>query len=386
MATQAGAAKSNQTRASAKQSGIGSLKRTRRCGRSRAGSISLQETHCSLAAFWRGRAFCFSPRDARLGAPKLESPRSPELEPEKDVALTTNLTTKKMKQNSRRTAGRLTVALALTMTTGLTMATGLMAVSASAQSPAPGPSQTPSTSQSSSQTPAAAPPIAPGATAAPGTVAITKANAEALAAYTGPDYLNRWEVYGGLNLMNGQAGQNLQHRYNMGGAEVMGTYWLGGPGAGILSHLGVAGDYRFGAGTTPVLSTAYNRVVIMQSIVSGGLQYRGPKNRYAAIDLHALAGGSTGIFDYAVNHYPGGSPVSSCPTNEVAPQTTNLGLYCNHTAPWGAAGGSVEFNESAKLAIRLQPDIVFEHFGTETREFFAISLGAVYRFEPKKKK
>jgi hypothetical protein len=61
----------------------------------------------------------------------------------------------------------------------------------------------------------------------------------------------------------------------------------------------------------------------------------------------------------------------------------SLGLYCNHVAPYGAAGGSIDFNESGKLAIRLQPDLTFEHFGTETREFFAISMGAVYRFGPK---
>jgi hypothetical protein len=42
-------------------------------------------------------------------------------------------------------------------------------------------------------------------------------------------------------------------------------------------------------------------------------------------------------------------------------------------------GGSIDFNESAKFAIRLQPDMTFEHFGTETREYFAISLGVVYR-------
>jgi hypothetical protein len=244
-------------------------------------------------------------------------------------------------------------------------------------------------SSSSSQTPSQ--PSAPGAVAAPGTVAITAANAAALAQpYTGPKYNNRWEIYGGLNLMNGQAGQNLQHRYNMGGAEVMGTYWLGVPTDGFFRrHLGVTADYRFGAGTTPVLSSFYNRVVVMQSIQSGGVQWRGPKNRYFAIDYHALAGGTYGIFDYAVNHYPkstqypNGSPVSACPAQQQQSQQGNLGLYCNHMAPWGTAGGSIEFNQSPKLAIRLQPDMVFEHFGTETREYFAISLGAVYRFGKK---
>jgi hypothetical protein len=262
----------------------------------------------------------------------------------------------------------------LLATMALTLVAGLTTHIAGAQTP------------SSSSAPQTAP-----AMAAPGTVAISKANAAALAVYTGPKYDNRWEVYGGLNLMNGQAGQNLQHRYNMGGVEVMGTYWLAPSMSSTwLKHVGVAADYHFGAGTTPVLSPYYNRVVVMQSIIAGGLEYRGPKNRYAALDLHAFGGGSTGIFDYAVNHfpkstlYPNGSPVSSCPTNTQPGQSGNLGLYCNHTAPWGMAGASIDFNESAKIAIRLQPDITFEQFGTETREFFSISLGALYRFGTKK--
>jgi hypothetical protein len=199
--------------------------------------------------------------------------------------------------------------------------------------------------------------------------------------YTGPKYTNRWEVYVGLNLMNGQAGQLLPKRYNMGGIEGMATYWFGTPGEGFFrSHFGLDADYRFGAGTTPVLSPYYNRVVIMQSIIAGGISYKGPRNRYVAINYHALGGATSGIFDYAVNHYPGGSPVSSCPGNEQVGQKGNLGLYCNSTSPYGAVGGSIDFNESGKLAIRLSPDMTFEHFGTELREFFAISMGAVYRF------
>jgi hypothetical protein len=238
------------------------------------------------------------------------------------------------------------------------------------------PAQTPADSQSSSQTQTP--------TAAPGTVAVTKATQAALAPYTGPRYDNRWEIYGGLNFMNGQAGQvQPGRRYNMGGGEVMGTYWLGGA---KVKRWGVVGDFRFGAGTTPVTSPYYNRVVIMQFIPSGGVQVRGPHNRYAAIDFHALAGGTYGDFNYAVNHYPGGSPVSACAAQQGIDgygNKGNLGLYCNHFAPYGAAGGSIDFNESGKLAIRLQPDITFEHFGTETRVFFAISMGAVYRFGPK---
>jgi hypothetical protein len=256
------------------------------------------------------------------------------------------------------------VACATTFGLSLSLAVAGSVGTLTASAQVPNPAATDSQSSSQTKTPVAA----------PGTVAVSRATAAALAPYTGPKYDNRWEVYGGVNFMNGQAGQNTPVRFNMGGVEAMGTYWL-------TSHLGVAADGRFGAGTTPVISPFYSRVVVMQTIGSGGIQYRGPKNRYAAIDFHALAGGTYGDFNYAVNHYPGGSPVSACAAQQGQGTETqgNLGLYCNHMAPYGAVGGSIDFNESAKLAIRLQPDLTFEHFGTELREYFAISLGVVYR-------
>jgi hypothetical protein len=263
---------------------------------------------------------------------------------------------------TRKVVCATTLSMTFGLVLGLAAAATVGAPKALAQNSTP-----PADSQSTSQTQTP--------TAAPGTAAVTKATAAALAPYTGPKYDNRWEVYGGLNFMNGQAGQvQPGRRYNMGGGEAMGTYWL-------TRRLGVAADYRFGAGTTPVTVPGdyYNRVVVIQNIFSGGVQYRGPKNRYAAVDFHALAGGTDGDFNYAVNHYPGGSPVSACAADQQPGQKGNLGLYCNHVAPYGAVGGSIDFNESGKLAIRLQPDLTFEHFGTETREFFAISMGVVYR-------
>jgi hypothetical protein len=212
--------------------------------------------------------------------------------------------------------------------------------------------------------------------AAPGTIAVKPGAAAALAPGAGPTYDNRWELYGGLSFMNGQAGQNLPKRYNLGGAEGQATYWL-------TKKLGVAGDYRWEGGTTPVISPYYNRVLVMQNIFAGGVQYRGPKNRYVAIQYHAFAGAANGIFDHAMQNYPGGSPVSSCPNNQQLNQQGNVGLYCNHTAPWGAAGGSIDFNQGKRLSIRLSPDMIFEHYGTETREFFSISGGVMYRFGKK---
>lgn len=227
-------------------------------------------------------------------------------------------------------------------------------------------------------------------TAAPGTAPIAPRATVPLSTYTGPKYDNRWEVYGGLLYMNGQAGQDLPQRYNMGGGEAMATYWLGQK---TVKTWGIAADYRFGAGTsqTGLIGAQYglNRILVMQHIFSGGVQYRTPwRNRYVAVDLHALAGATHGTFDHALVNYPGYPnypPIVACPAQITATKPLSLGMYCNHTAPWGAAGGSIDFNNSSRLAFRLSPDMTFEHFGTETREFFSISLGAMYRFGGSKK-
>jgi len=213
-------------------------------------------------------------------------------------------------------------------------------------------------------------------TAAPGTVAVNGVNINALPENAITKYDNRYDIYGGLLFMNGQAGQNLAKRYDMGGAELMGTYWLGSHFGIPDNRLGIAADYRIGAGTSPVFPAAaqfgLNRILIYQNILSGGVQYRGPKNRYVAINFHALAGASHGTFDTAITGYPKS-------TTTQQPTTSLVGVYNNNTTPWGAAGGSIDFNYSPKVAVRLSPDMTFEHFGTETREFFSISMGLVYR-------
>ena len=230
-----------------------------------------------------------------------------------------------------------------------------------AQTPALGTSRvpSPSSSSSSSQT---------GTTAAPGTAPMrSRATAQQIAPVRVATYDEKYELFGGLSLMNGQAGQNLPKRYVLGGGEVMGTYWLG-------SHLGIAADYRLEAGTTDLVPTpqlANTRALVIQNIISGGVNYRGPKNRYAAVDYHALVGATHGQYDHSIKN-----------DANLAPNTppTQFGLYNNGTSPWGAVGGSIDFNATPKLAVRLSPDLIFEHFGTETREFFSMGGGVVYRF------
>ncbi len=186
-----------------------------------------------------------------------------------------------------------------------------------------------------------------------------------LAAAPPVTYANKWEIYGGLNFMNFQAGQALPKRMNMGGGEVLGTYWL-------TKKWGLSADYRGEAGTTPVLANPYvNRPLVYMNMALFGAQYRGPKNQHFALNYHAFGGPSYGVFNHTVK------------AANIPPQYNAVGLYGNKWAPMFALGGSVDFNQSKKLAIRMQPDLILEHFGTETRVFFAISGGVVYRFGKK---
>ena len=181
-------------------------------------------------------------------------------------------------------------------------------------------------------------------------------------------YTEKYEVYGGFNFANGQAGQNIPKRYNMAGGEVMGTYWL-------TPKWGVAADGRFEGGTTPVLPAGQatnpkvqTRPYVSQIIGMGGAQYHWFGNQHAGINLHALAGITNGNFDHSNPNLP------------TAVFDNATGLYSNRTSFMGTAGGSIDFNRSARWAIRLSPEIVFEKFGTEVREFVSVSAGVIYRF------
>ena len=180
-------------------------------------------------------------------------------------------------------------------------------------------------------------------------------------------YDNRYEIYGGLSYMNFKAGPYLVNQMNMGGGEVMGTYWLGELGSHIApGRLGVAADVRgeYGTTQTAVNDKNLNRTLVFQNMVMGGIQMRGPKNQFFATDLHVLAGVSWANFSHGTEPTP---PVVA-------------GLYTNRSAFISALGGSLDINESKHFAIRLSPDLMLSHFGTYTANNFAISGGIIYRF------
>jgi hypothetical protein len=176
-------------------------------------------------------------------------------------------------------------------------------------------------------------------------------------------YDNKYEFYGGINLMTFQAGQDLPKRMNLGGGEALGTWWA-------TPRLGIGAQWRGEWGTTPVKPNPYfnGRALVGMQMAMGGAQWRGPKNQYAALNYHAYAGMAHGSFDHTTNS-----------ANIPAVYLPQVGLYSNRNAFVSAVGASVDINKSKNWAIRLSPDMMIEHFGDETRYFFAISGGVVYR-------
>ncbi len=177
-------------------------------------------------------------------------------------------------------------------------------------------------------------------------------------------YDNRWETYIGLTYMSFKAGQNLPKFMNFGGGVVQGTYWL-------TDHLGASIQYRGQAGTTPVFAGAdlykISRPLVYMNMGLLGAEYRGPKNQYIAVNYHAYGGVSHGTFSDTRK-----------PNEPFFYQVT--GLYRDSTKPIAYLGGSIDYNLAKRVAIRLSPDLVLTHFGTDTREYFGISLGGIYRF------
>jgi len=180
-------------------------------------------------------------------------------------------------------------------------------------------------------------------------------------------YANKWEFFGGMSYMRFQGGQSVVKLMNLGGGEALLTYW-------VTPKIGLGVEGRSLWGTTPVTpNLGFNRRALV-SLTGGlaGLQYRGPKNQYAALNYHAYFGAMQGVFNHTDF------------TCQTGPGTTgncfaDSGLYSNRTKPVAALGGSVDINIRRNLAWRFSPDLILEHFGTYTRPFFGISGGVVWR-------
>src|ERR1700733_2141359 len=133
------------------------------------------------------------------------------------------------------------------------------------------------------------------------------------------DYRNKYDVYGGLASSHFNAGPALIPGANLGGFDIQGTMWLN-------MRLGVTANVRGYYGTTGVVPNPYNihGPLVYEHMFMGGASFRGPKNEHAALNFHALVGGSYGVFNSAIN------------SGITGPQ---LGLFNNGFALATALGG-----------------------------------------------
>ena len=173
------------------------------------------------------------------------------------------------------------------------------------------------------------------------------------------DYRNKYDIYAGFASSHFNAGPALIPGANLGGFDVQGTRWLS-------MRLGVTANVRGYYGTTGVVPNPYNirGPFIYEHLFMGGATIRGPRNEHAALNFHALVGGSYGVFNSAIDQGLTGP---------------NLGLFNNGVALATALGGSLDLNRSAKFSLRLSPDYMLTRFGGVSQNEFAISIGVLYR-------
>jgi hypothetical protein len=197
---------------------------------------------------------------------------------------------------------------------------------------------------------------------------------------SGPNlyYNHRWDLYGGLAYTNFLAGPALIQRSNMGGYDAQATYWLSW-------HWGITGDARQYIGTSGVFPNAnggmYNPVCsplnqdcfqnpsltgprIMQYYFNAGPSYRMIRRAHASATIHALFGNAYGIFDAAT-------------LNGLNPQT--VGLFATQWTFSAAIGGTFDYNYSPRIAFRVQPELLYTHYGGTAQQNFGFSVGPIFR-------
>ncbi|HVJ08442.1 MAG TPA: hypothetical protein VM554_08645 [Acidisarcina sp.] len=178
----------------------------------------------------------------------------------------------------------------------------------------------------------------------------------------GVRYDNNWQLYFGAGFRHFNAGPNLFHGASLGGPDVQITR--------RLSHRwAVTGNGRGYWGTSGAAPNKYGieGPMVSEYLFLGGPEYRGPRNEHAALNFHALVGGARATYDSDLGKVPPGA----------------VGFYNNGTSFAGAFGGSLDLNRSPRWALRISPDMMLTHHGSEYQEQFALSVGVLYRWTKK---
>lgn len=174
-------------------------------------------------------------------------------------------------------------------------------------------------------------------------------------------YSHRWEIYGGGQYMRFRPGPDL-HNSGMGG-------WTLGLTRYFTPRFGISADARgyYGSNSLgPVNGGGYNTYNAKFSVFpfTIGPQYRFYSNTKWTISGVVQGGAVYGYFD--------------AHTNGIPPQL--VGFYHAGITGGGIASLNVDYNLSPGLALRIAPNVLFDHFDGNFDHNQGFLMGIVYRF------
>ena len=191
----------------------------------------------------------------------------------------------------------------------------------------------------------------------------------------GVRYDNRFDLSVGLAYDHMKAGPTLLQGSNLGGLDVMGSYWFS-------KNWAVEGSARAyygtsGAGPNSIQPGGIQGPVVSQYFLTAGPEWLGPHNKHGALIAHVLVGGA-----YFDSHL-----------DSLTPQ--DVDFYPNQVALAAAFGGHFDLNRSAHWVFRVTPDALFTRYnanyatpttpiGARTNWNFGISVGVEYKFKKKR--
>ncbi len=185
---------------------------------------------------------------------------------------------------------------------------------------------------------------------------------------SGVRYNNRYEVYGGFAYSHFDAGPSLLQGANLGGFDIQGARFFTrkwAATANVRAYFGTSGAAPNPYGIRGPGVSEYMALV--------GPDYRAASNQHASLTLHALFGGTYGLFGSSLGRDQLG--------NKVEPG--QIGFYNDQIAFGSAIGGSIDLNRSPRLAFRISPDAILTDYSSQGKsdfkEQFGISVGLVYR-------
>jgi hypothetical protein len=179
------------------------------------------------------------------------------------------------------------------------------------------------------------------------------------------DYNNRWDGYVGYGYARFQTTLGVNLKSNMYGWKGQVTGWL----TPIVGLTAATGNY-YGTVTLPSNPYDLSSANISEHMFLFGPDVRIWKTPKWTVDVHALLGGTYGIFD---NSIPSG----------VSPN--QLRLYNNQLAFAMAMGGAYDYNIKPNWSIRMYTDFQPTRYGLAFQKEFAGSLGVVYKWGAIKK-